>query len=82
FAEVAWRPSDDAKGYLDFVKGLITEAYLGTELLKKIDLTEDNASKLQQFSKEWKDANDKWNARWGVKIEQTKDGKYYVGGIG
>nr|WP_261912952.1 phage terminase large subunit family protein [Salmonella enterica] len=47
-------------------------------MLKKIDLTEDNASKLQQFSKEWKDANDKWNAMWGVKIEQTKDGKYYV----
>ncbi|EDA9781586.1 host specificity protein J, partial [Salmonella enterica] len=82
FAEVSGRPSDDAKGYLDFFKGLITEAYLGTELLKKIDLTEDNASKLQQFSKEWKDANDKWNAMWGVKIEQTKDGKYYVAGIG
>lgn len=82
FAEVSGRPSDDAKGYLDFFKGLITETYLGTELLKKIDLTEDNASKLQQFSKEWKDANDKWNAMWGVKIEQTKDGKYYVAGLG
>ncbi|EAO2626554.1 DUF1983 domain-containing protein [Salmonella enterica] len=82
FAEVSGRPSDDAKGYLDFFKGLITEAYLGTELLKKIDLTEDNASKLQQFSKEWQDANDKWNAMWGVKIEQTKDGKYYVAGLG
>ncbi|EAM1733389.1 DUF1983 domain-containing protein [Salmonella enterica] len=42
----------------------------------------DNASKLQQFSKEWQDANDKWNAMWGVKIEQTKDGKYYVAGLG
>ncbi|MDV3390476.1 phage tail tip fiber protein, partial [Salmonella enterica] len=41
-----------------------------------------NASKLQQFSKEWQDANDKWNAMWGVKIEQTKDGKYYVAGLG
>ncbi|HBC0354299.1 TPA: DUF1983 domain-containing protein, partial [Salmonella enterica subsp. enterica serovar Napoli] len=82
FAEVSGRPSDDAKGYLDFFKGLITEAYLGTELLKKIDLTEDNASKLQQFSREWQDANDKWNAMWGVKIEQTKDGKYYVAGLG
>ncbi|WP_173636636.1 DUF1983 domain-containing protein, partial [Salmonella enterica] len=51
-------------------------------MLKKIDLTEDNASKLQQFSKEWQDANDKWNAMWGVKIEQTKDGKYYVAGLG
>ncbi|ECL7078451.1 DUF1983 domain-containing protein [Salmonella enterica subsp. enterica] len=67
---------------MDFFKGLITETYLGTELLKKIDLTEDNASKLQQFSKEWHDANDKWNAMWGVKIEQTKDGKYYVAGLG
>ncbi|ECK9679363.1 DUF1983 domain-containing protein, partial [Salmonella enterica subsp. enterica serovar Typhimurium] len=82
FAEASGRPGDDAKGYLDFFKGLITETYLGTELLKKIDLTEDNASKLQQFSKEWKDANDKWNAMWGVKIEQTKDGKYYVAGLG
>ncbi|EJI6667502.1 DUF1983 domain-containing protein [Salmonella enterica] len=51
-------------------------------MLEKVDLTEDNASKLQQFSKEWKDANDKWNAMWGVKIEQTKDGKYYVAGLG
>ncbi|EBQ6024320.1 DUF1983 domain-containing protein, partial [Salmonella enterica] len=47
-----------------------------------MDLTEDNASKLQQFSKEWQDANDKWSATWGVKIEQTKDGKYYVAGLG
>ncbi|EAB5591886.1 phage tail protein, partial [Salmonella enterica subsp. enterica serovar Typhimurium] len=47
---------------MDFFKGLITETYLGTELLKKIDLTENNASKLQQFSKEWQDANDKWSA--------------------
>ncbi|HFY0178905.1 TPA: DUF1983 domain-containing protein, partial [Salmonella enterica] len=51
-------------------------------MLKKIDLTENNASKLQQFSKEWQDANDKWSATWGVKIEQTKDGKYYVAGLG
>ncbi|HHB0647351.1 TPA: DUF1983 domain-containing protein, partial [Escherichia coli] len=42
----------------------------------------DNASKLEEFSKEWKDASDKWNAMWGVKIEQTKDGKHYVAGIG
>ncbi|WP_123003767.1 phage tail tip protein, partial [Escherichia coli] len=25
---------------------------------------------------------DKWNAMWGVKIEQTEDGKHYVAGIG
>ncbi|HII2690289.1 TPA: terminase gpA endonuclease subunit [Escherichia coli] len=60
----------------------VTESHLGKELLEKVDLTEDNASKLEQFSKEWKDANDKWNAMWGVKIEQTKDGKHYVAGIG
>ncbi|EHK4257641.1 host specificity protein J, partial [Escherichia coli] len=82
FVEAVGRASDDAEGYLDFFKGLITESHLGKELLEKVDLTEDNASKLDQFSKEWKDANDKWNAMWGVKIEQTKDGKYYVAGIG
>ncbi|EOQ8345156.1 phage tail protein, partial [Escherichia coli] len=82
FVEAVGRASDDAEGYLDFFKGLITESHLGKELLEKVDLTEDNASKLEQFSKEWKDANDKWNAMWGVKIEQTKDGKHYVAGIG
>ncbi|EFN5825728.1 DUF1983 domain-containing protein [Escherichia coli] len=61
---------------------LITESHLGKELLEKVDLTEDHASRLDEFSKEWKDANDKWNAMWGVKIEQTKDGKHYVAGIG
>ena len=29
--------------------------------MEKVELTEDNASKLEEFSKEWKDANDKWN---------------------
>ncbi len=70
-----------AEGYLDFFKGKITESHLGKELLEKVDLTEDNASRLDG-SKEWKDANDKWNAMWAVKIEQTKDGKHYVAGIG
>ncbi|HAB3310914.1 TPA_asm: host specificity protein J, partial [Salmonella enterica subsp. enterica serovar Enteritidis] len=28
FAEASGRPGDDAKGYLDFFKGLITETYL------------------------------------------------------
>lgn len=82
FVEATGQASNDAAGYLDFFKGQITESHLGKELLEKVDLTEDNASKLQQFSKEWKDANDKWNAMWGVKIEQTKDGKYYVAGLG
>ncbi|WP_141078953.1 phage tail tip fiber protein, partial [Escherichia coli] len=82
FVEAVGQPSDDASGYLDFFKGKITESHLGKELLEKVDLTEDNASRLDEFSKEWKDANDKWNAMWGVKIEQTKDGKHYVAGIG
>ncbi|EFH5108604.1 DUF1983 domain-containing protein [Escherichia coli] len=56
-----------------------SETVLGTEV--KYD-TPINASRLDEFSKEWKDANDKWNAMWGVKIEQTKDGKHYVAGIG
>ncbi|MGC0726518.1 Ail/Lom family outer membrane beta-barrel protein [Escherichia coli] len=80
--EAVGRASDDAEGYLDFFKGQITESHLGKELLEKVELTEDNASKLEEFSKEWKDASDKWNAMWGVKIEQTKDGKHYVAGIG
>ncbi len=82
FVEAVGRASDDAEGYPDFFKGQITESHLGKELLEKVELTEDNASKLEEFSKEWKDASDKWNAMWGVKIEQTKDGKHYVAGIG
>ncbi|HAK3431598.1 TPA: host specificity protein J, partial [Salmonella enterica] len=82
FVEATGQASNDAAGYLDFFKGQITESHLGKELLEKVDLTEDNASKLQQFSKEWQDANGKWNAMWGVKIEQTEDGRHYVAGLG
>ncbi|HBP9003564.1 TPA: host specificity protein J [Escherichia coli] len=82
FVEAVGRASDDAEGYLNFYKGLINKTHLGKELLENFELTEDNVSKLEEFSKEWKDANDKWNAMWGVKIEQTKDGKHYVAGIG
>ncbi|HEJ0932884.1 TPA: host specificity protein J [Escherichia coli] len=82
FVEAVGRASDDAEGYLDFFKGKITESHLGKELLEKVELTEDNASRLEEFSKEWKDASDKWNAMWGVKIEQTRDGRHYVAGIG
>ncbi|MCK3121192.1 DUF1983 domain-containing protein, partial [Escherichia coli] len=82
FVEAVGRASDDAEGYLNFYKGLINKTHLGKELLENFELTEDNASKLEEFSKEWKDANDKWNAMWGVKIEQTKDGKHYVAGLG
>ncbi|EOX8918322.1 host specificity protein J [Escherichia coli] len=82
FVEAVGRASDDAEGCLDFYKGLINKTHLGKELLENAELTEDNASKLEQFSKEWKDANDKWNAMWGVRIEQTEDGKHYVAGLG
>ncbi|MGY0155279.1 phage attachment tail tip protein J [Edwardsiella tarda] len=82
FVEAVGQVSNDANGYLEFFKGKITESYLGKELLGKVDLTTDNASRLTQFEKEWTDANNKWNAMWGVKIEQTKDGKHYVAGLG
>ncbi|ENL7165066.1 host specificity protein J, partial [Escherichia coli] len=52
FVEAVGRASDDAEGYLDFFKGKITESHLGKELLEKVELTEDNASKLEEFSKE------------------------------
>lgn len=82
FVEAKGQASNDAAGYLDFFKGEITESHLGKELLEKVELTKDNASRLDQFSEEWQDANGKWNAMWGVKIEQTKDGKHYVAGLG
>lgn len=82
FVEAKGQASNDAAGYLDFFKGKITESHLGKELLEKVELTEDNASRLDEFSKEWQDANGKWNAMWGVKIEQTEDGKHYVAGLG
>ncbi|ECL1760757.1 host specificity protein J [Salmonella enterica] len=82
FVEATGQASNDAAGYLDFFKGQITESHLGKELLEKVELTEDNASRLDEFSKEWQDANGKWNAMWGVKIEQTGDGRHYVAGLG
>ncbi|EBO4170777.1 host specificity protein J [Salmonella enterica] len=82
FVEAKGQASNDAAGYLDFFKGQITESHLGKELLEKVELTEDNASRLDEFSKEWQDANGKWNAMWGVKIEQTEDGRPYVAGLG
>ncbi|WP_137560075.1 phage tail tip fiber protein, partial [Escherichia coli] len=82
FVEAVGRASDDAEGYLNFYKGLINKTHLGKELLENAELTEDNASRLEAFSKEWKDANDKWNVMWGVRIEQTEDGRHYVAGLG
>ena len=78
FVEAVGQPSDDA----EFYKGLINKTHLGRELLENFELTEDNASRLEEFSEQWKDANDKWNAMSGVRIEQTEDGKHYVAGIG
>ncbi|KKF68111.1 phage attachment tail tip protein J [Citrobacter amalonaticus] len=82
FVEATGQASNDAAGYLDFFKGEITESHLGKELLDKVELTEDNASRLEEFAKEWQDVSGKWNAMWGVKIEQTEDGKHYVAGLG
>ena len=82
FVEVVGWVSDDVEGYLDFFKGKIIEFYFGKELLEKVELMEDNVSRLEGFLKEWKDVSDKWNVMWVVKIEQIKDGKYYVVGIG
>lgn len=82
FVEATGQARNDAAGYLDLIKGKITESHLGKELLEKVELTEDNASRLDEFSKEWQDANGKWNAMWGVKIEQTEDGRHYVAGLG
>ncbi len=82
FVEAVGRASDDAEGYLNFYKGLINKTHLGRELLENVELTEDNASRLDVFDREWQDANDKWNAMWGVKIEQTEDGRHYVAGLG
>lgn len=82
FVEATGQARNDAAGYLDLIKGQITESHLGKELLEKVELTEDNASRLDEFSKEWQDANGKWNAMWGVKIEQTGDGRHYVAGLG
>ncbi|HGV6701045.1 TPA: host specificity protein J, partial [Escherichia coli] len=53
FVEAVGRASDDAEGYLNFYKGLINKTHLGKELLENFELTEDNASKLEEFSKEW-----------------------------
>lgn len=59
FVEANGQASNDAAGYLDFFKGEITESHLGKEFLEKVELTEDNASWLGEFSKEWQDANGK-----------------------
>ncbi|MDK6657704.1 DUF1983 domain-containing protein, partial [Escherichia coli] len=63
-------------------KGEALEIPHSTEKEPVSCLTDWHYSKLEEFSKEWKDANDKWNAMWGVKIEQTEDGRHYVAGIG
>lgn len=82
FTEATGRASDNAEGYLDFFRGQINATHLGEALLGQVDLAEDNASRLKTLSEEWQDARGKWNAMWGVKIAQTKDGRPYVAGLG
>uniref|UniRef100_UPI003F677F58 host specificity protein J n=1 Tax=Salmonella enterica TaxID=28901 RepID=UPI003F677F58 len=82
FAEASGQSSDDAEGLLDILSGKITDTELGKELLEKIDSGGGANAKIEQFSKEWQDANEKWNAMWGVKIGKTENGQHYVAGLG
>ncbi|OSD66843.1 host specificity protein J [Salmonella enterica subsp. enterica serovar Rough O:d:1,7] len=82
FAEAKGQSSDDAEGLLDILSGKITDTELGKELLEKIDSGGGANAKIEQFSKEWQDANEKWNAMWGVKIGKTEHGQHYVAGLG
>ncbi|OYC12336.1 phage tail protein [Escherichia coli] len=43
---------------------------------------EDQSAAIQQIQKVQVDTNNNLNSMWAVKIEQTKDGKHYVAGIG
>ncbi|EGN5550034.1 host specificity protein J [Salmonella enterica] len=82
FAEAKGQSSDDAEGLLDILSGKITDTELGKELLEKIDSGGGANAKIEEFSKEWQDANEKWNAMWGVKIGKTENGQHYVAGLG
>ncbi|EGL4564323.1 host specificity protein J [Salmonella enterica] len=82
FAEAKGQSSDDAEGLLEILGGKITDTELGKELLEKIDSGGGANAKIEQFSKEWQDANEKWNAMWGVKIGKTENGQHYVAGLG
>ncbi|MGT2518096.1 phage tail tip protein J-related protein, partial [Salmonella enterica] len=59
FAEASGQSSDDAEGLLDILSGKITDTELGKELLEKIDSGGGANAKIEQFSKEWQDANEK-----------------------
>ncbi|HDC2544490.1 TPA: host specificity protein J [Salmonella enterica] len=82
FAEASGQCSDDAAGMLDILSGKITATELGKELLETIESGGGANAKIEQFSKEWQDANEKWNAMWGVKIGKTENGQHYVAGLG
>lgn len=82
FAEVSGQCSDDAEGMLDILSGKITATELGKELLETIESGGGANAKIEEFSKEWQDANEKWNAMWGVKIGKTENGQHYVAGLG
>lgn len=49
FVEAVGRASDDAKGYLDFFKGLISESHLGEKLLEKVELNQITPANLSNF---------------------------------
>lgn len=82
FAEASGQCSDDAEGMLDILSGKITATELGKELLETIESGGGANAKIEEFSKEWQDANEKWNAMWGVKIGKTENGQHYVAGLG
>lgn len=82
FAEAKGQCSDDAEGMLDILSGKITATELGKELLETIESGGGANAKIEEFSKEWQDANEKWNAMWGVKIGKTENGQHYVAGLG
>ncbi|HDP0319414.1 TPA: host specificity protein J [Salmonella enterica subsp. enterica serovar Concord] len=82
FAESKGQCSADADGMLGMLGGKITDTELGKELLEKIDSGGGANAKIEAFSKEWQDANEKWNAMWGVKIGKTENGQHYVAGLG
>lgn len=82
FAEAKGQCSDDAEGMLGILSGKITATELGKELLETIESGGGANAKIEEFSKEWQDANEKWNAMWGVKIGKTENGQHYVAGLG
>lgn len=82
FTEAVGQSSSDAEGILGMIAGKITDTQLGEELLNKVSLAGENATKIEDISKSWTDAEGKLNAMRALKISVLKDGRYYVAGIG